>query len=202
MRFRFTAALVLVAIVISTAGARAAGPRAQSGLDWQIDPARSEVRFTVTKLGFSDVTGLFHDSEGSIYYDEDRPEVSRVQWRVRVASVKTDASTRDSTLQQPEYFDAAHHPYLEFASRSVRELNDGRLEVAGQITMRGVTRPLTLAVRIQTGSAPRFETDFTVDRYDFGITGGSVMGRLIGRTVRVHLVAAVRPRAGINGGVR
>jgi polyisoprenoid-binding protein YceI len=56
--------------------------------------------------------------------------------------------------------------------------------------MRGTTRPTTLVVR-HTGpaAAPIFETDFEVDRYDFGITGGRVMGRLIGRTVRIHLRA-------------
>ena len=194
MRFKSIAGVIALVITVATAGVRAGGESAQAGTTWLIDPARSEIRFTVTKLGFSDVTGVFRESEGQIHYDQDRPQASRVQWRVRVASVKTDAANRDSSLQQREYFDAAQYPYLEFSSRSVRELDNGRLEVSGQITMRGVTRPLTLIVRrVQNGSVPRFETDFTVDRYDFGIAGGTVMGRLIGRTVRVHLAAAVRP---------
>lgn len=196
MPFKSIAGVVALLIVAVTPGARAQN-RPSPGTDaWVIDPARSEIRFTVTKLGFSDVTGVFRESEGEIHYDEDRPEGSFVNWRVRVASVKTDEPNRDSSLQQREYFDAAQHPYLGFTSRSVRELTDGRLEVSGQITMRGVTRPLTFVVRrVSNGSNPQFEADFTLDRYDFGIAGGRVMGRLIGRTVRVHLVAAVRSRA-------
>jgi len=197
MRFKLTAGAIAIAVASLTSAVRASDIQNQPADVWQIDAARSEIRFTVTKLGFSDVTGVFRESDGEIHYDEDRPEASRIRWRVRVASVKTDAANRDSSLQQREYFDAAQHPYLEFSSRTVRALNDGRLEVSGEITMRGVTRPLTFVVRATTnGPVPRFETDFTLDRYDFGIAGGTVMGRLIGRTVRVHLVAAVRAAAG------
>lgn len=191
-------AAAIMAVVVRTPDlVIAAGPSTPvpAGV-WSIDSARSEVRFTVTKFGFDDVTGVFRESEGEIVYDANRLEASRVQWRVRVASVLTDASSRDRSLQQPEYFDAAQHPYLEFVSQSVRRLDAGRLEVSGQIRMRGVTRPLTFVARCVEGTPLRFETDFTVDRYDFGITGGTVMGRLIGRTVRVHLVAAVRAKEG------
>ena len=188
----FMAALVRTPDAVIATAANAPAP---AGV-WSIDPARSEVRFTVTKFGFDDVTGVFRESEGEVVYDAARPEVSRVQWRVRVASVLTDASSRDRSLLQPEYFDAAQHPYLQFVSQSVKRLEDGRLEVAGQITMRGVTRPLAFVARCIEGTPLRFETDFTVDRYDFGIAGGTVMGRLIGRTVRVHLVAGVRAKEG------
>ena len=191
----FKSLLLTSALVAFSAAAPAA--RAVPGTEptnWTIDGARSDVRFTVTKLGFEDVTGIFHESEGTIQYDADRPERSHIDWRIKVASVTTEATNRDKTLQAPEYFDAARHPYLSFTSQSVRGLPGGRLEVSGQITMRGVTRPLVTTVRVVSGGpTPSFETAFEVNRYDFGIVGGSVMGRLIGRTVRVRLVAAVVP---------
>lgn len=201
MRFRtlLGAAAMLAAAVATPIALTDGGFNKVAEFDgaWTIDPTRSEVRFTVTKLGFEDVTGVFRESEGEIQYDADRPEASRVNWRVRVASVLTDASNRDKALQQPEYFDAPRCPYLEFASQSVRRLDAGRFEVSGPITIRGVSRPITFTVRSVPGDPlPRFETDFTVDRYDFGITGGTIMGRLIGRTVRVHLMAGVRPNGG------
>lgn len=165
----------------------------------RIDPTHSEVRFTVTKLGFENVTGVFREFEGEIDYDPANPGASSVRWRVRVASILTDASNRDSSLQQPEYFDAARHPYLSFASRTVRARDSDSLEVSGDITIRGTTRPLIVVVRPRrTAAGFTFETDFTIDRYDFGVAGGMVMGRLIGRQVRVHLVAAtaaVQPAA-------
>ena len=197
MRLRILISAAAVLAAVSSAPVVHALGADERARVWTIDPARSEVRFTVTKFGFDDVTGVFRESEGEITFDPNRPEASRVRWRVRVASVLTDATNRDSALQQPEYFDAARHPYLEFVSQSARRIDASRFEVSGSITMRGVSRPITFVVRAVSGQpAPRFETDFTVDRYDFGIRGGSVMGRLIGRTVRVHLVAVVRPNGG------
>lgn len=193
----------LVAFTAAAPAARSSHGEAAERDTWTIDGARSDVRFTVTKLGFEDVTGIFHESEGTIQYDPDRPERSRIEWRIKVASVTTEATNRDKTLQAPEYFDAARHPYLTFTSQSVRGLPGGRLEVSGQLTMRGVTRPLITTVNVMPrGPSPAFETAFEVNRYDFGIAGGRVMGRLIGRTVRVRLVAAVVPdmsRAGAPG---
>lgn len=155
---------------------------------WTLDPVRSHVGFTVTKLGFSDVHGEFRDFRGDVRYDPLRPENSSIRWRVGVASVKTDAADRDSSLQAPEYFDAARFPHLTFESRRVRSLDGGRLEVAGDITIRGQTRPLSIIAAPIAGGGG-FDTRFEINRYDFGVAGGRVMGRLIGRTVRVHLIA-------------
>ena len=187
-------ASVLVAFTATTQAAHSSDVSVAERTNWTIDGSRSDVRFTVTKLGFEDVTGIFHESEGAIQYEPEHPERSRIEWRIRVASVTTEATNRDKALQGPEYFDAARHPYLSFVSQSVRGLSDGRLEVSGQLTMRGVTRPLLTTVNVVTrGPSPAFETAFEVNRYDFGIVGGSVMGRLIGRTARIRLVVAVVP---------
>jgi len=133
-------------VFLATAAVGHAQTRATTGGVWTIDPARSDVRFTVTKLGFDDVTGVFRESEGEIRYDPARPAESAITWRVRVASVQTEATMRDRTLQSPEYFDAVNHPWLSFQSRGVRALENGHLEVAGDISIRGVTRPETQAV--------------------------------------------------------
>jgi len=153
---------------------------------WRLDPARSVVQFTVTKLGFEDVTGTFRDFAGVVRYDPANPADSSVEWSVKVGSVKTDASNRDRSLQSVEYFDAARHPEMTFRSERVRPLDNGRLQVDGPITIKGRTRPLSIVVEPADGG---FETHFEVNRHDFDIVGGSVMGRLIGRTVRVRLLA-------------
>ena len=196
MKRHLRPAFLLWAVVAGVAWPAASGradstaPQAAAGA-WRIDPARSEVRFTITKLGYEDVTGVFRESEGEIRYDPAHPASSSVQWRVKVASVLTDASNRDRALQSREYFDAARHPFLSFVSRAVRESTAGMLDVSGDITIRGVTRPLTLSVRPHmTEAGPTFETDFTLDRYEFGVVGGTVLGRLIGREARLHLLAA------------
>ncbi len=158
-----------------------------------VDPVRvsgTDVRFTVTKLGFSDVTGHFREFNADIKYDAAAPERSIVRWRVRVASVDTGERDRDRAIQSSDYFASAQHPELTFESRAVHAAGDGRLKVSGDITIRGVTRPVTVPVVITQQNGRRtFVTDFELDRYDFNIRGGSVMSRLIGRTVRIHLSA-------------
>ena len=175
--------VTLLTFVPATAPAGIEGPPVGT---WQIDPARSMVQFTVTKLGFEDVTGTFRDFTGVVRYDAANPPSSSVEWSVKVGSVRTDATNRDRSLQSAEYFDAARHPEMTFRSERVRALDGGRLQVEGPITIKGHSRPLSLVVVPSQGG---FETHFELNRYDFDIVGGSVMGRLIGRTVRVRLVA-------------
>lgn len=153
---------------------------------WQLDPARSTVRFTVTKLGFADVTGQFLDFSGTVRHDTANPHNSSVQWTVKVASVKTDEHRRDQTLRAPEYFDAHRFPEMSFRSDRVRAIGGNRLQVDGHITIKGQVRPMSVtAVPVDGG----FETHFELNRFDYGIVGGMVMRTVIGRTVRINLVA-------------
>ncbi len=175
-----------ILLVLLAAGAAGLTQPAAAALD----PVRSEVRFTVTKLGFADVSGRFREFSGELHYDPSRPENSSVRWRVAVASVETGERTRDRSLQNEEYFLATRYPDLSFSSRDVRRGENGALEVSGDISIRGVTKRINVPVRVIEQSGRRlFVTDFELDRYDFGVRGGTVMGRLIGRTVRVHLAA-------------
>jgi len=164
-----------------------------------IDRSQSRVSFMVTKWGFLEVEGLFHDFSGVVVYDPQRPEASRIEWRVKVASVKTDERNRDESLQQPEYFDAARYPDLTFVSDRVTAVSPAELEVQGRITIKGRTKPLTVRVRHATQHEPRiqqpverFETEFTINRYDFGIVGGSVLGPVISREARVRILIVGR----------
>jgi polyisoprenoid-binding protein YceI len=175
---------IVVALLLATF-AGAAQPAAGS-----LDPARSEVRFTVTKLGFSDVTGVFRVFNADVDYDATQPQNSSVRWRVDIGSVDTGERDRDRALQSPDYFNAVRYPQMSFESRAVRRTGVDALEVTGDLTIRDITRRITVPVNtaIQHGRRT-FVTDFTLDRHEYGVRGGSVMQRLIGRTVRIHLVA-------------
>lgn len=192
---RTISAVVLLILALASA-AVAATPVPQNG--WPIDRAHSRVTFTVTKWGFAEVEGRFLDFGGNLLYDAAHPERSRVDWRVRIASVETGAAKRDEALQGPEYFDAARHPEMRFVSEHVRSLADGQLEVQGNLTIRGRTRPLTLRVACGgthmvpgEGTFEVFQTEFTVNRHDYGVVGGSVLGPAISRDVRIKIIGAV-----------
>lgn len=179
----------LVAVIAVIAVFQPAEGRPQAPA-FAIDPARSVAQFTASKLGFAEVTGRFTRMEGEVRWHPAAPDTGFVRWRIEVASVVTDATNRDRTLQEPEYFDAARHPWLTFESTRVSRAGPGRLEVTGNLTMRGTTRPVTVTVRhSESASAPVFETTFEVDRYDYGIVGGRFFKRLIGHTVRIDLKA-------------
>ncbi len=194
---RLVVATAIAAAVITSAPLTAATIDAPPAL--AVDRAQSQVTFTVTKWGFLDVEGRFDEFDGTIVYDAARPEASRIDWRVKVASVDTDEPKRDESLQASEYFDVARHPELTFVSDRVSAAGANELEVQGHITIRGRTRPLTVRVRHRTqpgsnGSPAleRFETQFTINRYDFGVVGGRVLGPVISRDVRVKFVVVGR----------
>jgi polyisoprenoid-binding protein YceI len=183
---------LFVALLLGTAGCFAQTPKA-------IDKAHSRVTFTVTKWGFAEVEGRFYDFIGNVVFDEQHPEQSRVDWRVRIDSVETGAPNRDKALQGRDYFDAARFPEMRFVSDSVTPLGNSRFEVKGQLTIRDKTRPVTIRATYsgshtipQEGTYTIFQTEFTIDRYDFGVVGGSVLGSAISREVRIKLIAAAR----------
>jgi len=195
MRTRWFSLIAGLLIAILSDGVCTASPNAAA--EWPIDRAHSRVTFTVTKWGFVEVEGRFLDFAGTILYDAARPEASRVNWRVRVASVETGAVNRDKSLLEADYFDAAHHPELRFVSERVKPLAAGQIEVQGTLTLRGQSRPLTIRVAcggVHTvpgeGTFEIFQTEFTINRYDFGINGGSVLGPAISKDVRVKIIAA------------
>ncbi len=186
----FALALVITAISL-TVGA--------GGDHWPIDHAHSRITFTVTKWGFAEVEGRFHDFSGEIAYNPARPELSHIDWRVTVGTVDTGEGARDRSLQAPEYFNAARFPEMRFASERVRASAGNTLEVTGTLTIKGVSRPLTIRVAYggrhtvpSEGTYDTFTTSFTINRYDFGVVGGSLLGPAISREVTVRLIAVAK----------
>lgn len=192
---RLGLAITVAALTAASAALSASPPPSPDA--WRIDKAHSRVTFTVTKWGFSEVEGRFLDFGGTIRYVADHPEQSRVEWRVRIASVETGAPSRDKALQSFEYFDAEHYPEMTFVSEHIRSIAPNQLEVQGQMTIRGKTRSLTVRVLCggthpvpNEGTYEMFQTEFIVNRHDYGVVGGSLLGPAISEEVRIKLIAA------------
>ncbi|HUP50308.1 MAG TPA: YceI family protein [Thermoanaerobaculia bacterium] len=179
-------------LVLALEGAASAPP---SGT-WAIDPERSSVRFTVTKFGREVVEGRFRQFAGAVVYDPQRPERSALRWSVRVASVETGEPERDRQLRGPQFFHAARFQKMTFVASRIRPLPDGRVHLTGTITIRGMSRPLVIIARPLNGDRerPLFESQFVLNRHDFGVSGGSVSRHGISDEVRVHLRMAGVPR--------
>jgi polyisoprenoid-binding protein YceI len=172
---------------------------------YEIDPAHTDVEFVGRHMMITKVRGRFSDVRGQITIAE-KPEDSHVDVELGVASVSTGNSDRDSHLKSGDFFDAERFPTATFRSTTVRARPDDTWEVDGDLTIRDVTRPVTLQVDFDGGGASPFgdqrigfsaATD--VNREDFGLTYNVALetgGVLVGKTARIELsVQAVAPAA-------
>jgi polyisoprenoid-binding protein YceI len=154
-----------------------AGPLALAQTStWVPDKAHSEVDFSILHMSLSHVNGRFGNIGGAITYDESDITKSTVNVTIDVTSIDTGVSQRDNDLKSANVFDAAQFPTATFVSTSVAKNGDG-LTVNGNLTLHGVTKPVTLAVEGPTGPVPGmdhkphagFSATTTITRTAFGI---------------------------------
>ncbi len=146
--------------------------------DYEIDPAHSTVIFAVNHFGFSTYYGRFTEISGRLALDADNPERSETAVRVAAASVDTPSDALDEKLRGGEMFDAASWPDILFESRRVTLTGARAADLDGVLTIKGVSRPITLhAAFIGSGVSPLtndrragFSATATLSRRAFGLT--------------------------------
>jgi polyisoprenoid-binding protein YceI len=162
----------------------------------EIDRSHSEVAFQVRHL-LSKVRGRFADFSGTIQFDASDPANSKVDVTIAAPSIDTAEGDRDKHLRSADFFDVEKYPTLRFVSTSVAPRGDSTYDVAGQLTIRGVTRDVVLPARfLGTAQDPWgntkfvFEAELTLNRKDFGLTWNAALetgGFLVGDEVKVML---------------
>jgi polyisoprenoid-binding protein YceI len=167
---------------------------------WRIDVAHSELTFRVRHL-VSRVSGTFREWSGTITGDPaDWSKDGAVEVTIQTASIDTRSERRDGHLRSPDFFDAASHPVITFRSRSVRS-EGTQLVVEGDLTMRGVTKPVTLTgeVLAVAGGRAGFSAETRINRHDFGVSYNRAVeggGVLLGDEVTIELsIQAIRQKA-------
>lgn len=113
---------------------------------WTIDPAHSGVEFQIKHLGVSNVRGSFSGVTGTVVWDEKNVSNSHVEAVVDAKTISTGQEKRDEHLKSPDFFDVAKYPTLTFKSTSVKRPSDGKLQIIGDLTLGGQTKPVTLDV--------------------------------------------------------
>lgn len=140
-----------------------------------IQQAPEPVRFQIRNAGFK-VDGTFTGWEADIHYDEQNPERSTFQGVVRVASINTGIQLRDKHLKGPSYFDAETYPEIRIKSKKVQILADGSLQVSCSLTIRNKSKDIMIPVRlIRKTNTLLFETEFSINRRDYGVGGNSLV---------------------------
>lgn len=188
MRLTTTLALLLLA-----SSAAAAEPSI-----WKIDPSHSSVQFAVRHLMVSTVRGHFGTISGVARIDETDLTKSSVEATIDATSIDTRDEKRDAHLKDTDFLDVAKYPTITFKSKSVRKLDDSHFEVVGDLTLRGVTRPVVLRAEgspvpitdphgtVKLGGVARA----TIDRQDFGVSFGKMMdngGLVVGDDVEITI---------------
>ena len=143
---------------------------------YKIDPVHSSVGFTIRHF-FSNVPGMFTTFSGTIVVDRDNLENSTVEAVIEVPSIDTRVAQRDTHLKSPDFFDAPKFPVIIFKSKSWKKTGEDTFDVAGDITIKGVTREVVLKTKslgfgpgMQGAMLSGWEASTTLNRNDFGIT--------------------------------
>jgi polyisoprenoid-binding protein YceI len=202
LSFVLAPALVLVGLALSAGPLRAQAPKPDGLVEYEVDPSHTQVMFKVRHMGVSTVTGKFNRFAATFAYDPENPSASWVTATIDAASLDTDNERRDNHLRSPDFFAADSYPTLTFQSTGVEQVEDGRLRVAGDLTIRGVTKPVLLDAVLEgatVGSEGRpivgWTAETAVDRQGYGLRWNRLTeagGWVVGDEVRIVLEVEAR----------
>lgn len=159
---------------------------------YHLDPAHGKITWSVDHLGFSTYVGQFVNVQAELTLDPSDPSSSRLNATIPLTEVDSNSAGLDRHLQTADFFDTAHHPVATFVSRSVTvDVEDpSEATVVGDLTLRGVTRPVTMEVEFnQAGQSMGaykvgFDGEATIRRSEFGIDFGLPA---LGDEVELHI---------------
>jgi len=164
-----------------------------------IDQAHTQIGFAVKHMMVSTVRGQFRQYRGSVQIDPADFTQSRFEGEVDVASIDTGNAQRDDHLRTSDFFDAPNHPQITFRSSRVEPRSESEFVVHGDLTIRGVTKPIALDVEFHgTSKNPLGKTvagltaRSTINRRDFGVSYNAILeagGVAVGEKVKLEIEA-------------
>lgn len=197
-------ALATVAVAIAAAAAAQTGPQTKTDKpgQWTIDSGHSAATFSVRHMVIANVKGEFNGPVGTATFDPKDLSTLRIEATIDARTINTRNADRDKDLRGDLFFDVAKYPRITFTSRSVTVDGPGKLKVLGDLTIRGVTKPVALAVDGPTAEIKDIwgsrrigaTATTTIDRRDFGLVynralegGGAVVGDQVSISLDIEL---------------
>ena len=153
----------------------------------------SHIGFSIYKWAVIKEEGRFRDFEGTIQYDPHNPLSTQVQFTIKAASVDSRNESRDGALRSEDFFHVAKYPTLSFKSSRIASFQDGMMLVEGDLAIRGISKRMTLPVKVlgvtnagrELGTLVGFESTFVINREDFRVGQG---WGVIGKEATIHLL--------------
>lgn len=175
---------------------------AKAQTTWVVEPVHSKVNFTVEHLVISEVDGSFKTFEGKMVASKEDFTDAKISFSIDVASISTDNEKRDGHLKSEDFFYAEKYPKMTFESTSFKKKNAKEYELKGDLTMRGVTKPVTLSVKYggqavdgYGNTRAGFIVKGSLNRMDYGVAwnaktqhGGLTVGEEVDITIKLELV--------------
>jgi polyisoprenoid-binding protein YceI len=165
---------------------------------WTIDPSHSTVEFVAKHMMITTVKGRFAEFAGTVSADETSFEDSSVEVTFQAASLDTRSEQRDTHLRSADFLDVEHYPEVTFRSTAIRGAKES-FKLTGDLTIRGVTRPITLDVTYEGegkdpwgGTRASFSATGKFDRRDYGLTWNVALetgGILVSNEVKINIEA-------------
>src|SRR5688500_18649901 len=147
----------------------------QAATKWTIDKAHSNVKFTVTHMVISEVDGAFKSFDGTVEHSKPDFSDAKVNFTVDVSSIDTDNERRDGHLKSDDFFNAEKFPQMKFQSTSFKSLGNNKYELAGNLTIRDITKPVKFDVTYggsnTSGGNTKagFKAKTTINRFDYNL---------------------------------
>ena len=154
---------------------------------YTLDPARSEIRFSIRNLGIGRVYGKFTEFSGALLYDERDASRSSATAAVQTVSIDTRIRRRDEHLRSPAFLDTAAYPEMAFQSTRV-EMNGPEGVCVGTLTLHGVSKEVRIPFKISQGDRLSIQADFALNRRDFGISYNALIGNEVTVALRLEAI--------------
>ncbi len=157
------------------------------GMEWGVNPQKSQVGFEASGSGYT-AKGTFNEFKSEIEFDPESPELTAIRVSFNMRSAATGTFDVDSTLQGADYFDTAKFPTAEFVARGAKPSGDGKFVLNGQLTLKGVTKPVSVpfSINVKSGIAT-VKAETKLNRLDFGVGQETVAGLAIDKDVKLTI---------------
>ena len=143
--------------------------RAAEASEWQLVQDSSNVRFIGIQEG-SAFRGRFENFTAMIDFDPENPSAGKIIGVVKTESVESGDAERDATLMEEDWFDPQNFPESRFESERIEQLEDGTFDAHGQLTIVGISQPVTMSFEFDvSGATAHFSGTFEIKRLDFGV---------------------------------
>lgn len=176
-----------------------AAPMIATAADWTLDKSHAVIAFSVDHLGFSTTRGIFEKYDATIDFQPDNVEASSVEVVIDAASINTFWAARDEHLRNADFFNVEKFPTITFKSTKIEKTGDDTAKIMGDMTMLGMTKPVTFDAKLtQMGPHPfnpkamvaGMQVTGTIDRTEFGMgTFAPAVGAVIPFTFDLELNA-------------